>query len=151
MDDIVAWKELSGVGISIKAPIATLPVVMQSAIHQLIAALAEAKVAPAGPMFCYYSKVDPMGMECEVCFPVEGTPKLKDPVHTVVIPAQRAATRLMEGDYSKLPMVWGMFWSELHVAGLPVTGKVAEIYRVAPDTSPSPADWRTELYAFLEG
>lgn len=67
------------------------------------------------------------------------------------LPAAKVARAIYSGGYEGLPGAWGEFSSWIKANGLKQADDLWELYSVGPQSSPDPANWRTELNRPLMG
>ena len=61
------------------------------------------------------------------------------------LPAAKVARTVYSGPYEGLPSAWGEFNKWLEANGYEQAENLWELYSVGPQSSPDPANWRTEL------
>ena len=61
------------------------------------------------------------------------------------LPAARVARTVYHGPYDGLPDAWGDFVTWMKANGHEQAEDLWEVYVVGPQSSPDPAQWRTEL------
>jgi effector-binding domain-containing protein len=122
-----------------------LPAVMGPAIGELMAALAAQGLAPAGPLFNRYLTMDSGLFDFEVGVPVSTPVAPVGRVQPGHLPAARVARTTYSGPYEGLHAAWREFGALARVQGHKPAAGLWECYVVGPESSPNPADWRTEL------
>ena len=132
--------------IRLTIPRADMQKEMGPAIAELQGVVAAQGIGPAGPWLSHHLKMSPDVFDFEVAVPVLVPVMPTGRVTASRLPAARAARTTYQGDYSGLGPAWGELraWVDAngHVAGTDLW----EVYRVGPDTSADPANWRTDLY-----
>ncbi len=126
-------------------PRAEIQKVMGPAISEVMAAVAAQGMAPAGPVFSYHLRMDPATFDFEVGVPV---PKPVSPVGRVKpgqLPATRVVRTVYHGPYEGLGAAWGEFDAWIKANGHTPAPDLWEYYAAGPESSPDPANWRTEL------
>jgi effector-binding domain-containing protein len=61
------------------------------------------------------------------------------------LPAAKVARTVYSGPYDGLPSAWGEFNNWMNANGHKQAADLWEVYSVGPQSSPDPANWRTEL------
>lgn len=125
--------------------------VMGPAIREVMAAVAAQGLAPAGPVFAYHFRMDPRVFDFEVGAPVEGSIVQDGRVAPAEMPARRVVRTVYHGGYEGLADAWREFEAWIKGEGLETTIALWESYLTSPESSPDPADWRTELNRPLMG
>ena len=126
-------------------PRAEIGQVMAPAIEEILAALAAAGTAPCGPCYSFHWQRPTDTFDFEVGFPVAAPIAPVGRVKMSRLPATRLARTTYSGGYEGLGAAWGEFCAWIDQAGLKATGSLWECYLVGHNTSPDPAEWRTEL------
>ena len=137
--------------IHLTVPRSEIRSVMGPGISEVMAAVQTQGVGPIGPWFTHHLKMDPATFDFEICVPVSSPVAAVGRVVCGETPAVRVARAIYAGPYEGLGAAWGEFdrWivSNGHVAG----PDLYESYLAGPESSPNPADWRTELSRPLIG
>ena len=128
-----------------------LPDVMGPAIGELMAALAAQGIAPCGPLFNHYLSMDSGMFDFEVGVPVLAPVAPAGRVQPGQLPAARVARTTYHGPYEGLHAAWREFGALARAQGHKPAAGLWECYVVGPESSPDPADWRTELNQPLLG
>jgi effector-binding domain-containing protein len=115
------------------------------AVSELMAVLASQGVKPVGAVFAHHLKMSPDTFDFELGVGVEAPLKAAGRVRPGRLDAVRAARTVYHGPYEGLPSAWGEFDSWLRANGHEQAQDLIEEYSVGPQSSPDPADWRTEL------
>ena len=120
-------------------------------IEELMKVVAEQGIGPAGPWLSHHLRLVPEMFDFEIAVPVLAPVQPTGRVQPGRLPAARAARATHAGHYDHL----GTSWSEL-VAWIEGNGYTPgedfwEVYRVGPESSQNPDDWRTDLYRPLVG
>lgn len=131
--------------IRITIPRAEIKAVMEPAIAELIGGLAAQGIAPAGPLYTYHLKTDADTFDFELGVPVDGPLAAAGRIAASQLPAARVARTVYRGPYEGLYDAWKAFGALVAAAGHTPTNGVWECYVAGPESSPDPADWRTEL------
>ena len=131
--------------IHIETPREKIQHVMGPGIGEAMAAVKAQGVGPSSPWFAHHLKTTPTEFDFDICIPVSA------PVAAVgrVTPGQRPALKVLRtvyhGPYEGLGEAWHMFGRWAQANGYKVASDLYECYVVGPESSPNPADWRTEL------
>ncbi len=116
-----------------------------SAIHEILGALEEQGMAPAGPPYARHFRLHPETFDFEVGFPIDGAVEPRGRVEPGELPAARVVQTIHRGAYEGLPGAWRAFHGEIRARELPVGDEFRERYVVGPEAGPDPEGWRTEL------
>lgn len=119
--------------------------VMGPAIQEVIDVVTAQGIAPVGPWFTHHLRLDPEVFDFEVGVPVSTPVVAEGRVKPGSLPAGRVARTVYHGDYEGLGAAWAEFDAWIVAQGYTPGPDVWERYLTGPDTSPDPADWRTEL------
>jgi effector-binding domain-containing protein len=77
----------------------------------------------------------------KVAAPVQATGRVKPGE----LPAAKVARAIYSGPYEGLPSAWGEFDTWIKANGYEPADDLWELYSVGPQSTPDPANWRTEL------
>jgi effector-binding domain-containing protein len=77
----------------------------------------------------------------KVSAPVKATGRVK----RGELPAAKVARTVYSGPYEGLPAAWSEFDKWIKANGHEQATDLWELYSVGPQSTPNPADWRTEL------
>jgi effector-binding domain-containing protein len=98
-----------------------------------------------GAVFAHHLKMSPDTFDFElgvrVASPVTATGRVKPGE----LPAAKVARTIYHGPYDGLPSAWGEFDKWMRANGHEQAGSLWELYSVGPQSTPDPANWRTEL------
>lgn len=122
-----------------------MPLVMGPAMQEVIDAVTAQDAGIAGPLFSHHFRLDPGLFDFEVGVPVE---RAVTPAGRVVpgeLPAATVARAIHTGPYEQLGEAWGALLQWLAGAGHEPAPSLWERYLSGPESSPDPAQWRTEL------
>jgi effector-binding domain-containing protein len=137
--------------IRITVPRDAIQQVMGPGYAELMGALASQGVTPAGPWFDHHLAMRPDVFDFELGVPISAP---ITPVGRVVIgqlPAARVARTVYHGPYEGLGDAWAEFDAWINEEGHTPGPDLWECFVVGPESSPNPADWRTELNRPLLG
>lgn len=119
--------------------------VMGPAIAEVLAAVAAAGLTPAGPLFSHHHRIRPEGWDFEVGVPVEGVFTASGRVRPGRLRAATVARTIYRGPYEGLGEGWGALMKWIEQSGHEPAEDLWEVYAAGPESSPDPAEWRTEL------
>ena len=131
--------------IHLTVPRSEMRKVFGPAVGELMAALAEQGVTPSSPVFAHHLKMSPDTFDFEVGVKVTSPVKATGRVKPGALPAAKVARTIYHGPYDGLPSAWGEFDKWMRANGHEQAGSLWEQYSVGPQSTPDPADWRTEL------
>lgn len=143
--EIVQSEAQLGAVIRLTIPQSEIQNVMGPAIVELLAGIATQGIAPAGPVFAHYFRMDGGIFEFEVGVPVI---RQVSPVGRIVpgeLPARKVARTMYHGGYEGLRSAWGEFNAWISRNGHTPAPDLWERYVAGPESTPDPAEWRTEL------
>ncbi|MHB1193867.1 MAG: GyrI-like domain-containing protein [Longimicrobiales bacterium] len=125
--------------------------VMGPAIGEVMGVLAAQGIAPAGPVFSHHYRMDPAFFDFDVGIPVGGIVEPTGRVKVGRLPGAKAARTVYHGGYEGLGAAWGELQAWVASRELERAPGLWECYLAGPESSPDPADWRTELVQPLLG
>jgi len=123
---------------------------MDPAIREVLAALRDQGQALAGPLFSRHLTTSPAVFDFEVGFPVNAPIVPAGRVKPGELQGGTVVRSVYQGPYEGLFGAWKEFGEWLKKNGFTPAGTLWERYVTGPETSPDPADWRTELNRRLE-
>lgn len=126
-------------------PRAEIQKVMGPGYREVMAAVAAQGIAPVGPWFTHHLRMDPDTFDFEIGVPVATPVAAAGRVKPGRLPAATVARTVYRGRYEGLPAAWGEFMAWVAAQGHTPATDLWEIYVAGPESSPDPADWRTEL------
>ena len=115
------------------------------AVEELMSVLADQEVKPVGGVFAHHLKMSPDAFNFELGVLVTAPVKAAGRVNPGQLPAARVARAVYSGPYEGLPSAWGEFDQWLKAKSHKQAENLWEVYSVGPQSSPDPANWRTEL------
>ena len=115
------------------------------AVGELMAALASQGVEPVGAVFAHHLKMSPDTFDFELGVKVTSPVKATGRVKPGQLPGVKVARTVYSGPYEGLPSAWGEFNKWMKANGHEQAENLWEVYSVGPQSSPDPANWRTEL------
>lgn len=119
--------------------------VMGPGLAELQAAVAAQGLTPAGPWFTHHLRMDPNIFDFEICLPMTAPVTAVGRVRPGLLPATTVARTVYQGDFEGLGAAWGEFDGWIAAQGHTPAADLWEVYVAGPETSPDPAQWRTEL------
>jgi effector-binding domain-containing protein len=125
--------------------------VMGPGLMELMAAVAAQAIAPCGPWFTHHLEMSPEMFDFEICLPVPTPVAAVGRVQPGQLPAARVARTVYHGPYEGLGDAWGEFEGWIAANGHQSASDLWECYVAGPESSPDPAQWRTELNRPLIG
>ena len=125
--------------------------VMGPAIGEVFAAVATQGIGPRGPVFSHHLRMDPGTFDFEVGVPVDSSVTPVGRVQPGSFPATTVARTVYHGPYEGLGAAWGEFGAWIAASGRTPAPDLWERYVSGPESSPDPANWRTELNRPLVG
>jgi effector-binding domain-containing protein len=137
--------------IRLTIPRAEIRNVMGPGIGELLAAVAAQGIAPAGPVFSHHLRMDPGIFDFEVGVPVAKPVSPAGRVKLGELPSKKVARTVYHGAYEGLGAAWGEFDVWIKANRHTPAPDLWECYVAGPESSPDPANWRTELNRPLIG
>jgi effector-binding domain-containing protein len=131
--------------IHLTVPRTEIRTVMGPGLTEVHAAIAAQGIAAAGPWFTHHLRMDPAVFDFEICVPVAMGVNATGRVRPGRLPATRVARTVYRGGYERLGAAWGEFDAWITANQLTPAPDLWEVYLAGPESSPDPADWRTEL------
>jgi effector-binding domain-containing protein len=131
--------------IHVTVPRDEIRTVMPVAIREILATLSGQGIAPAGPLFDHHLKTSEQAFDFEVGFPIVAPMQPTGRVKNGELPGGRIARAVMSGDYEGLANAWAEFREWMKREGHVSRGDFWQIFTAGPESSPDPANWRTEL------
>lgn len=131
--------------IPLTVPRSEIMAVMGSGLSEIMAAVKEQGIGPAGVWFTHHLRIEPELFDFEICVPVNAPVK---PVGRVIPgewPAMKVIRTVYHGPYEKLGDAWGEFEDWIAKQGLKGTQDLWERYLVGPEVGPDGSLYRTEL------
>lgn len=115
------------------------------AVGALMAAIAAQGVEPDGPVFAHHLNMSPDIFAFELGVTVSAPVKATGQMKPGQLPSAKVARAVHIGPYEDLPAAWGESNSWMKANGHEQAENLWEVYSVGPQSSPDPANWRTEL------
>jgi effector-binding domain-containing protein len=107
--------------------------------------LADQGVKPVGAVFAHHLRMPPDMFDFELGVEVAAPVKAAGRVKPGQLPAAKVARTVYHGPYQGLPDAWGEFVKWMKANDHEQAEDLWEVYQVGPQSSPDPANWRTEL------
>ena len=118
---------------------------MGPGIGEVMAAVTAQSIGPTGPWFTHHLKMNPATFDFEICVPVNAPVAAVGRVKAGEAPALAVALTVYEGPYEGLATAWQELHAWISTNGHDPTPDLYECYLRGPESSPDPANWRTEL------
>jgi effector-binding domain-containing protein len=115
------------------------------AVQELMSTLAGQGVKPVGAVFAHHLRMPPDMWDFELGVEIASPVKAAGRVKPGQLPAAKVARTIYHGPYDGLPDAWGDFVTWMKANGHEQAEDLWEVYQVGPQSSPDPAQWRTEL------
>ena len=115
------------------------------AVSELMRELAAQGLEPVGAVFEHHLTMRPDTFDFELGVRVAAPVKAAGRVKPGQLPAAKVARTVYSGPYDGLPGAWDAFVAWMKANGHEQAGNLWQVYSVGPQTTPDPANWRTEL------
>jgi effector-binding domain-containing protein len=132
--------------IHLTIPRSQIQSVMGPGLTEIMDAVKAQGIGPAGSWFTHHFKMDPATFDFEICVPVTAPVTPVGRVRAGAFPVVTVARTSYHGGYEGLGAAWGEFKNWIAANGHTAGPDIYECYAVGPESSPNPADWRTELH-----
>ncbi len=119
--------------------------VMGPGISELMAAIADQGIKPTGPWYDHHLKMAEDTWDFEISVPVSAPVVAAGRVKPSQWPAMKVARTVYHGPYEGLGDTWGEFLDWITANGHTPAPDLYQCYVAGPESSPDPANWRTEL------
>ena len=143
--EIVQTEAQTAAVIRLTIPRAEMRNAFGPAVGELLKGIAAQGVEPIGSVFAHHLRMTPDMFDFELGVKVTAPVKAAGRVQPGSLPAVRAARTGYSGGYEGLPGAWDAFSAWMKQHGHAPAEDLWEVYAVGPQSSSSPADWRTEL------
>lgn len=137
--------------IHLMIPRSEIQKVMGPAIGEVMATIGAQGLKPAGPVFSHHFKMSPETFDFEVGVPVSRAVAPAGRVKSSSLPSAKVARTIYRGGYEGLGSAWGEFCAWIKASNHKAALNLWECYVAGPESSPDPANWRTELNQPLIG
>jgi effector-binding domain-containing protein len=131
--------------IHVTVPRSEIRSVMGPGLTEIMTAVKDQGIGPAGPWFTHHLKMDPATFDLEICVPVSAPVSSVGRVVSREVPSKKVAQTVYKGPYERLGEAWAEFNAWIAANGHRPGSDLYECYPVGPESSPDSADWRTEL------
>jgi effector-binding domain-containing protein len=131
--------------VHLTVPRSEIQKVMGPAINEVMSALAEQGVEPAGPLFSYHLRMEPDLFDFEVGVPVKTPVTPTGRVKAGQLPGVKVARTVYHGPYESLGNAWGEFGEWMKANGHEPADNLWECYVVGPEAGQDASQWATEL------
>lgn len=118
---------------------------MGTGVSELMAAVKAQGIGPAGPLFEHHLKTDPLTFDFELCVPVTSPVVATGRVEGGRTSSVKVVGTIYHGGYEGLGAAWQAFNTWLAANGFQYAPDFYQRYLAGPESSPDPANWRTEL------
>jgi effector-binding domain-containing protein len=119
--------------------------VMGPGYQELMDALSEQGVEPAGPWLNHHLRMDPENFDFRLSVPISSPILPSGRVEVGLLPAVTVARTIYHGPYDGLPAAWGELDQWILSQGLEKRFDFWECYVQGPEANPDPSFWLTEL------
>lgn len=120
--------------------------IMGPSIQQVYAAVTAQGLSPAGAWFTHHLRRPTTTFDFEVCVPVGTRFEDVGAIEGKTWPAMTMAQAELNGNYDQLAAAWGELAAWTQRQSLAMAPDLWEVYRIGPESSNDPGDWRTEMY-----
>jgi effector-binding domain-containing protein len=131
--------------VHIETPRSKIQHVMGPGIGEAMAAAKAQGIGPTGPWFAHHLKMTPEEFNFDICVPVSAPATAVGRVAPGQRPAIKVVRTVYHGPYEGLGGAWGELTAWVEANGYKTAGDLYECYLVGPESTPDPAQWRTEL------
>lgn len=131
--------------IPLTIPVADIHQVMGPGISELMSTISVQGIQPAGPWFTHHVKPPWDVFDFEISIPVSAPVRAAGRVKPSQWPAMKVARTVYQGPYEELGAAWEEFMDWIETNGHKPAPELWESYVAGPESSPDPANWRTEL------
>lgn len=115
------------------------------AVGELLTELNAQGIEPIGGVFAHHLQMTADTFDFELGIKVTAPVTDRGRVRRGALPAVKVARTIYSGPYEGLPGAWNEFTSWMKANSVDQAEDLWELYSVGPQSSPDPADWRTEL------
>ena len=131
--------------IRLTIPRAEIRNAMGPGMVELMAAVTAQGIAPAGPIFSHHLRSGSGTFDFELGVPVAKPLSAVGRVKMGELPAATVARTVYSGPFEALGSAWAEFDRWVTSEGHTPAADFWECYIAGPESSPDPAEWRTEL------
>ena len=145
----VTFPDTPVASIRLEIPREDISTVMDPAISELLAALSDQGIQPAGDLLCYHHRRPTHSFDCEIAIPINASLKDVGRVRNSVLPAASFVSAEYIGPYEGLHSAWQQFIQAIEGSGQFTTEVFFERYHRENMPHADPATYRTTLYKQL--
>lgn len=131
--------------IHLTIPRAEIRHVMGPGIGEIMVAVTAQGLEPTGAWFTHHHQMHPDTFDFDICVPVSRPVSPVERVTAGEIPAMTVVRTLYRGPYEGLAVAWGEYQAWAAANGHVLAEDLFEHYLASSESSPDPANWRTEL------
>lgn len=142
---IVETAELAAAVIHLTVARGEMPSVFGPAVSELLTTLGNQGIEPVGGIFAHHLKLSADSFDFELGIQVTSPVEPAGRVKPGCLPATKVARTVYTGPYEGLPSAWHEFEGWMSANGHERAAELWELYAVGPQSTPDPAQWRTEL------
>lgn len=132
-------------------PRSEIQAVMGPGFQELMAVVKAQGIGPVGSFFSHHFAMYPDKFDFELGVPVAGPVTPTGRVKQGILPGGLVARTVYRGKYEDLHAAWEQFMEWIKTGGHGRATDLWEVYAKGPESSPDPANWRTELNQPLLG
>ncbi|MEO8002881.1 MAG: GyrI-like domain-containing protein [Arenimonas sp.] len=120
--------------------------VMGPGLTEVLAAVKTQGIGPTGAWFTHHLKMTAEQFDFEICVPVSAPFTPIGRVQAGELAARNNVARtIYHGPYEGMGEAWAKFMGWIEENGHRPAPDLWEVYAAGPESSPDPANWRTEL------
>jgi len=131
--------------IRLTVPRAEIQRVMGNGMRELVQTVNDQQIVMSSAVFTHHFKMDPAMFDFEIGVAVKSPVRPQGRVRPGSLPGGRVARTIYHGPYEGLGAAWGEFEKWIAAEGLKAAPDLWESYVAGPESSPDPAQWRTEF------
>ena len=126
-------------------PRADVQRMMGNGMKELVQTVNDQHVVMCSAVFTHHFTMDPATFDFEIGVPVKSAVTAAGRVRPGSLPAVRVARTVYHGGYEGLGAAWGELEAWIKAQGHTAAPDLWEVYVAGPESSPDPAQWRTEF------
>lgn len=142
---VVETAEEAAAVIHLTIPRDEMPSVFGPAVSELLVTLGDQGIEPVGAVFAHHLQMSPDTFDFELGIKVSSPVEPAGRVRPGSLPATKVARTVYTGPYEGLADAWHEFGGWMSANGHQQAADLWELYSVGPQSTPDPAQWRTEL------
>lgn len=147
--EVITTKALPTAVINLMIPGRDMSKYMDPAIQEILKAIKDQGMEPAGPMFSYHHRRPADTFDFEIGFPVAKSIKPVGRVISGTLPAEKVVRSIYHGPYEGLGSAWGELQAWVREQKIAESGRFWECYLDNPAEVEDPKDYRTELNSVI--